>query len=51
MDAQPPAYSLAQLVRYMLGLGTVGFGGPVALAGFMYPLNPFRKDCTWRKQS
>jgi chromate transporter len=33
--AQPP-YSLAQLARYMLALGTVGFGGPVALAGFMY---------------
>jgi chromate transporter len=30
-----PAYSLGQLVRYMLRLGTVGFGGPVALAGYM----------------
>lgn len=29
-------YTLWQLVRYMLGLGTWGFGGPVALAGFMY---------------
>ncbi len=29
-------YSLWQLVRYMLGLGTWGFGGPVALVGFMY---------------
>ena len=35
MTALPP-YSLAQLARYMLVLGTVGFGGPVALAGFMY---------------
>jgi chromate transporter len=30
-----PAYTLCQLVRYMLRLGTVGFGGPVALAGYM----------------
>ncbi len=29
-------YSLWQLVRYMLALGTWGFGGPVALVGFMY---------------
>jgi chromate transporter len=29
-------YSLWQLVRYMLGLGTYGFGGPVALLGYMY---------------
>src|SRR5712691_4646950 len=31
-----PAYSLWQLVRYALRLGTFGFGGPVALVGFMY---------------
>lgn len=30
-----PAYSLGQLVRYMLRLGACGFGGPVALAGYM----------------
>jgi len=30
------SYSLWQLVRYMLGLGTWGFGGPVALLGYMY---------------
>jgi len=37
-EAPPPAvrYSLWQLVRYMLGLGTWGFGGPVALVGYMY---------------
>ena len=29
-------YSLWELVRYMLALGTWGFGGPVALAGYMY---------------
>ena len=28
--------SLTQLVRYFLYLGTLGFGGPVALAGFMH---------------
>nr|WP_315540457.1 chromate transporter [uncultured Comamonas sp.] len=31
-----PGYTLWQLVRYMLTLGTWGFGGPVALAGYMY---------------
>ena len=32
----PAVYSLWQLLRYMLGLGSWGFGGPVALVGFMY---------------
>jgi chromate transporter len=31
-----PGYSLWQIVRYMLALGTWGFGGPVALVGYMY---------------
>jgi chromate transporter len=31
-----PSYSLWQIVRYMLALGTWGFGGPVALVGYMY---------------
>jgi chromate transporter len=35
IDSASP-YSLWQLVRYMLGLGTWGFGGPVALVGYMY---------------
>lgn len=35
-DAIPPRYTLWQLVAYMLGLGSWGFGGPVALVGFMY---------------
>jgi chromate transporter len=30
-----PTYTLVQLVRYMLRLGALGFGGPVALAGYM----------------
>ena len=31
-----PAYTLWQLVRYMLRLGALGFGGPVALVGYMH---------------
>ncbi|MCF1442039.1 chromate transporter [Ralstonia nicotianae] len=30
-----PVYTLLQLVLYFLRLGTFGFGGPVALAGYM----------------
>lgn len=29
-------YTMWQMVKYMLGLGTWGFGGPVALVGYMY---------------
>jgi chromate transporter len=35
-NAPAPTYSLWQLVQYMAKLGTVGFGGPVALVGYMY---------------
>src|ERR1700710_900552 len=31
-----PAYSLNQLVLYFLKLGYSGFGGPVALVGYMH---------------
>ena len=31
-----PAYTLWQLVAYALKLGTIGFGGPVALIGYMH---------------
>src|SRR5215471_7013517 len=31
-----PTYTLAQLIRFALGLGTWGFGGPVALVGYMH---------------
>jgi len=31
-----PAYTMWQLVLYMLRLGTIGFGGPVALVGYMH---------------
>jgi chromate transporter len=33
--AEQTPYTLWQLVRYFLRLGTVGFGGPVALVGYM----------------
>ena len=33
--AVPPALVLPQLVWYFLRLGTWGFGGPIALAGYM----------------
>ncbi len=38
MNAQtsPPNYTLWQIVRYMLHLGALGFGGPVALVGYMH---------------
>ncbi len=36
LPSATPAYSLWQLVRYMLRLGALGFGGPVALAGYMH---------------
>ena len=32
----PPRYALWHLVRYMLRLGTLGFGGSVALTGYMH---------------
>ncbi len=32
----PATYSLAQLVGYFLRLGALGFGGPVALVGYMH---------------
>jgi chromate transporter len=31
-----PGYSIGDLLRYFLGLGTLGFGGPVALVGYMH---------------
>src|SRR6185312_6513158 len=31
-----PRYTLWQIVLYMLKLGTWGFGGPVALVGYMH---------------
>ena len=34
--AVTPSYTLGQLMLYMLKLGTFGFGGPVALIGYMH---------------
>jgi len=31
-----PAYTLWQMITYMLRLGALGFGGPVALVGYMH---------------
>ncbi len=35
-DIEKPTYTLWQLVAYFLRLGTTGFGGPVALVGYMH---------------
>src|SRR5256714_1263592 len=35
-QAETPTYSVWQLTAYALGLGTWGFGGPVALVGYMH---------------
>ncbi len=35
-DTKAPVYTLQQIVIYFLKLGTIGFGGPVALVGNMH---------------
>ena len=35
-DQNEPTYALRQLVFYFLKLGSTGFGGPVALVGYMH---------------
>jgi chromate transporter len=35
-EQNQPTYTLRQLVLYFLKLGTTGFGGPVALVGYMH---------------
>jgi chromate transporter len=34
--AKTPSYSLSQLIRYFFYLGYAGFGGPIALVGYMH---------------
>ena len=36
MESAAPKYSLRDLIVYFLKLGTWGFGGPVALVGYMH---------------
>ena len=38
IDAQPvrASYTLWQMIVYMLRLGSLGFGGPIALVGYMH---------------
>ena len=36
LHKEKPSYRLWQLISYFLKLGTVGFGGPIALIGYMY---------------
>jgi chromate transporter len=36
LSSPKPVYSLSDLVKYYLKLGTWGFGGPVALVGYMH---------------
>src|SRR6266436_3884771 len=36
LQMNQPAYTLRQLILYFLKLGTIGFGGPVALVGHMH---------------
>nr|WP_315250999.1 chromate transporter [uncultured Flavobacterium sp.] len=36
MNSEKLNYTLADLIKYFLKLGTTGFGGPVALVGYMH---------------
>ena len=35
-ETKPPVYTLKQLILYFFSLGATGFGGPVALIGYMH---------------
>ncbi len=35
-ETKPPVYTLKQLILYFFNLGSTGFGGPVALIGYMH---------------
>lgn len=45
---ESPNYSLTDIVGYFLRLGTLGFGGPVALVGFMHRDLSRRNRRGWR---
>src|SRR6187399_450240 len=49
MESTAPKYSLRDLIVYFLKLGTVGFGGPVALVGFMH--RDLVEDRKWISES
>ena len=34
-EPDPTAFTVADLLRYFVRLGTFGFGGPIALCGYM----------------
>lgn len=36
LTTHQPTYSLKQLTQYFLKLGTLSFGGPIALVGYMH---------------
>jgi len=42
---QKPVYSLSALSRCFLKLGSIGFGGPVALVGYRH--NDFVEENQW----
>ncbi|PSR16602.1 chromate transporter [filamentous cyanobacterium CCP3] len=46
---EPPTYSLKQLIQYFLKLGTLGFGGPIALVGYMH--RDLVEDRQWISES
>ena len=45
MEMVKPAYTLSQLVQYFFKLGYSGFGGPVALVGYMH--RDLVEECKW----
>jgi chromate transport protein ChrA len=49
VSVSAPGYSLGQLVRCMTQLGTIGFGGPVALVGYMH--RDLVEERSWRSST
>jgi chromate transporter len=46
--APKPVYSLRQLMLYFFKPGTTGFGGPVALIGYMH--RDLVEKCNWTSE-